>query len=82
MLKQLDNRQRCVVCVLVEMLAPYKGRVYDLCCASAGIVVQCETVVEEYGGRIGDSAVYGQESNSPFNDSGWFRKDDDRMPNL
>ena len=55
---------RCVVRVLVEMLAPYKGRVYDPCCGSAGMFVQSEKFVEEHGGRIGDIAVYGQESNS------------------
>ena len=38
MLEQLDNRQRCVVRVLVERLAPYEGRVYDPCCGSAAIV--------------------------------------------
>ncbi len=55
---------RCVVRVLVEMLSPYKGRVYDPCCGSAGMFVQSEKFVEEHGGRIGDIAVYGQESNS------------------
>ena len=55
---------RCVVQVLVEMLATYKGRVYDPCCGSAGMFVQSEKFVEEHGGRIGDIAVYGQESNA------------------
>ena len=64
MLEQLDNRRRCVVRVLVEMLVPYKGRVYDPCCGSAGMFEQSEKFVEEHGGRIGDIAVYGQESNS------------------
>jgi type I restriction enzyme M protein len=112
---------RSVVRVLVEMLAPYKGRVYDPCCGSAGMFVQSEKFVEEHGGRLGDIAVYGQESNSttrrlammnlairgiegdlgpehadtfrrdlhkdlkadfvlanpPFNDSDWYRNDDD-----
>jgi type I restriction enzyme M protein len=54
---------RCIVRVLVEMLSPYKGRVYDPCCGSAGMFVQSEKFVEEHGGRIGDIAVYGQESN-------------------
>jgi type I restriction enzyme M protein len=54
---------RCVVRVLVEMLAPYKGRVYDPCCGSGGMFVQSEKFVEAHGGRIGDIAVYGQESN-------------------
>lgn len=111
----------CVVRTLVEMLSPYKGRVYDPCCGSGGMFVQSEKFVETHGGKIGDIAVYGQESNSttrrlavmnlalrgieadfgpehadtfrrdlhpdlkadyvianpPFNDSDWFRKDDD-----
>lgn len=111
----------CVVRVLVEMLAPYQGRVYDPCCGSGGMFVQSEKFVEHHGGRIGDIAVYGQESNPttrrlammnlairgidgdigeehadtfkrdqhpdlkadfvianpPFNDSDWYRKDDD-----
>ena len=111
----------CVVRVLVEMLAPYKGRIYDPCCGSGGMFVQSEKFVEAHGGRIGDISIYGQESNSttrrlavmnlalrgieadfgpenadtfrrdlhpdlradyvlanpPFNDSDWFRKDDD-----
>ena len=54
---------RCVVRLLVEMLEPYKGRVYDPCCGSGGMFVQSEKFVEEHGGRIGDIAIYGQESN-------------------
>ncbi len=54
---------RCVVRVLVEMLAPYKGRVFDPCCGSGGMFVQSEKFVEAHGGRIGDIAIYGQESN-------------------
>jgi type I restriction enzyme M protein len=54
---------RSVVRVLVEMLAPYKGRVFDPCCGSGGMFVQSEKFVEIHGGRIGDIAVYGQESN-------------------
>src|SRR5438309_5461318 len=54
---------RSVVRVLVEMLAPYKGRVYDPCCGSGGMFVQSEKFVEEHGGRIGDVSIYGQESN-------------------
>ncbi len=52
-----------VVRLLVEMLEPYKGRVYDPCCGSGGMFVQSERFVEEHGGRRGDIAVYGQESN-------------------
>ncbi len=54
---------RCVVGVLVEMLAPYKGRVYDPCCGSGGMFVQSEKFAEAHGGKIGDISVYGQESN-------------------
>ena len=54
---------RCIVRLLVEMLEPYKGRVYDPCCGSGGMFVQSERFVEEHGGRIGDIAIYGQESN-------------------
>ncbi|MFM7071556.1 MAG: N-6 DNA methylase, partial [Planctomycetota bacterium] len=112
---------QCVVRVLVEMLAPYKGRIYDPCCGSGGMFVQSEKFVEAHGGKLGDIAIYGQESNPttrrlavmnlalrgieadfgpehadtfrrdlhadlradyvlanpPFNDSDWFRKDDD-----
>src|SRR6202008_1267275 len=55
---------RWVVKVLVEMLAPYKGRVYDPCCGSGGMFVQSEKFVEAHGGRIGDISVLGQESNA------------------
>ena len=54
---------RSIVRLLVEMLEPYKGRVYDPCCGSGGMFVQSERFVEEHGGRIGDIAIYGQESN-------------------
>jgi type I restriction enzyme M protein len=52
-----------VVRVLVEMLAPYKGRVYDPCCGSGGMFVQSEKFIEAHTGRIGDISIYGQESN-------------------
>ena len=54
---------QCVVRVLVEMLAPYKGRVFDPCCGSGGMFVSSEKFVEAHGGRIGDVSIYGQESN-------------------
>ena len=54
---------RCVVGLLVEMLAPYKGRVYDPACGSGGMFVQSEKSVEAHGGKIGDISIYGQESN-------------------
>jgi type I restriction enzyme M protein len=110
-----------VVRLLVEMLAPYKGRIYDPCCGSGGMFVQSEKFVEAHGDKLGDISIYGQESNAttrrlavmnlalrgieadfgpehadtfrrdlhpdlradyvlanpPFNDSDWFRKDDD-----
>ncbi len=111
----------CVVRCLVEMLGPYKGRIYDPCCGSGGMFVQSEKFVESHGGKLGDISIYGQESNAttrrlavmnlalrgidadfgpehadtfrrdlhpdlradyvlanpPFNDSDWYRKDDD-----
>jgi type I restriction enzyme M protein len=54
---------RPVVKMLVNMLAPYKGRIYDPCCGSAGMFVQSEAFIEHHGGRIGDISVFGQESN-------------------
>lgn len=54
---------RSVVQTLVEMLEPYQGRIYDPCCGSGGMFVQSEKFVKEHGGRIGDIAIYGQESN-------------------
>jgi len=54
---------RPVVKMLVNMLAPYKGRIYDPCCGSAGMFVQSEEFIEHHGGRIGDISVFGQESN-------------------
>ena len=54
---------RGVVRVLVEMIAPYKGRVFDPCCGSGGMFVSSEKFVEAHGGRVGDVSIYGQESN-------------------
>lgn len=61
---------RSVVRVLVEMLEPFpdkkagiEGRVYDPCCGSGGMFVQAERFLEAHGGRIGQLAIYGQESN-------------------
>ncbi len=54
---------RSVVNVLVEMLEPFRGRVYDPCCGSGGMFVQSEKFVLEHGGKLGDLAIYGQESN-------------------
>ncbi|MBU1198875.1 MAG: type I restriction-modification system subunit M [Nanoarchaeota archaeon] len=55
---------RCIVKLLVHMIKPYKGRVFDPCCGSGGMFVQSEKFVEEHGGKKGDIYVYGQESNS------------------
>lgn len=52
-----------VVRLLVEMLAPYNGRVYDPACGSGGMFVQSEKFIQVHGGRIGDISIYGQESN-------------------
>ena len=52
-----------VVRVLVDMLAPYKGRVYDPCCGSGGMFVQSEKFIEAHRGKLDDIAIYGQESN-------------------
>lgn len=52
-----------IVKLLVEMLEPYKGRIYDPCCGSGGMFVQSEKFVTEHAGKLGDIAVYGQESN-------------------
>jgi len=55
---------QCIVKLLVEMLAPYQGRVYDPCCGSGGMFVLSEKFVQAHGGRVDAIAVYGQESNS------------------
>ncbi len=52
-----------VVRLLVEMIAPYRGRVYDPCCGSGGMFVQSEKFIEAHGGTLGDISIYGQESN-------------------
>lgn len=54
---------RSVVELLVEMLEPYKGRVFDPCCGSGGMFVQSEKFVKEHQGKVSDISVYGQESN-------------------
>lgn len=52
-----------VVKVLVEVLAPHKGKVYDPCCGSGGMFVQSEKFIESHGGKFGDISIYGQEAN-------------------
>ena len=54
---------RSVVELLVEMLEPNKGRVFDPCCGSGGMFVQSEKFVENHQGRTNDISIYGQESN-------------------
>ncbi len=61
---------RCVVKVLVEMLEPFKGRVYDPCCGSSGMFVQSVEFIRAHskgngnGGKAkADISIYGQESN-------------------
>lgn len=54
---------RSIVELLVKMLEPYQGRVFDPCCGSGGMFVQSEKFVEEHQGRVNDISIYGQESN-------------------
>jgi type I restriction enzyme M protein len=54
---------QCVVKLLVEMIEPYRGRVFDPCCGSGGMFVQSEKFAEAHGGRRTDLSIYGQESN-------------------
>jgi len=54
---------RSVVRVLVEMLEPYAGRVYDPACGSGGMFVQSEKFAEAHGGNKTDVSIFGQESN-------------------
>ncbi|HMW21170.1 MAG TPA: class I SAM-dependent DNA methyltransferase [Nitrosomonas sp.] len=54
---------RSIVELLVNMLEPYRGRVFDPCCGSGGMFVQSEKFVEEHQGRVDDISIYGQESN-------------------
>lgn len=53
-----------VVKTLVNMIEPFKGRIYDPCCGSGGMFVQSNKFVSEHQGRLGDLAIYGQELNS------------------
>ena len=54
---------RSVVRLLVEMIEPYEGRVYDPCCGSGGMFVQSEKFAEAHGGNQRDISIFGQESN-------------------
>jgi type I restriction enzyme M protein len=54
---------RSIVQLLVAMIEPYKGRVFDPCCGSGGMFVQSEKFVQAHQGRLDDIHIYGQESN-------------------
>ncbi len=54
---------KSIVELLVAMLQPYNGRVFDPCCGSGGMFVQSEKFVEDHQGRVNDISIYGQESN-------------------
>lgn len=54
---------RSIVELLVAMLGPYKGRVFDPCCGSGGMFVQSEKFVTSHQGQVKDISIYGQESN-------------------
>ena len=54
---------KSIVALVVEMIFPHKGRIYDPAMGSAGFFVQSEKFLESHGGKIGDISVYGQESN-------------------
>jgi len=53
----------CVVRTLVEVLQPFKGRVYDPCCGSGGMFVQSSDFVRSHAGTIGNLSIYGQDAN-------------------
>ena len=54
---------RSIVQLLVAMIEPFKGRVFDPCCGSGGMFIQSEKFVEAHRGRLDDSFIFGQESN-------------------
>ena len=54
---------KSIVTLLVQMLEPYKGRIFDPCCGSGGMFVQSEKFVKSHQGRVNDISIYGQESN-------------------
>lgn len=54
---------KSIVQLLVNMIEPFKGRVYDPCCGSGGMFVMSEQFVEEHQGNVTDISIYGQESN-------------------
>lgn len=54
---------KTIVSLIVNMLEPYRGKVYDPAMGSGGFFVQSEAFIEKFGGKIGNISVYGQESN-------------------
>lgn len=54
---------KSIVELMVDIIEPHKGRVYDPCCGSGGMFVQCEKFVKEHQGLVDDLSIYGQESN-------------------
>ena len=54
---------KSIVKLMVEMIEPYKGRVYDPACGSGGMFVMSEKFVQEHQGNVQDITIYGQESN-------------------
>lgn len=54
---------KSIVRIMVEMIAPYKGRVFDPACGSGGMFIMSEKFVESHKGNINDISIYGQESN-------------------
>ncbi|NBN44449.1 N-6 DNA methylase [Proteus sp. G2626] len=54
---------KSIVSLLVHMLEPYEGRIFDPCCGSGGMFVQSEKFVESHQGNIDNISIYGQESN-------------------
>ncbi len=54
---------KSIVALIIEMLQPYQGRVYDPAMGSGGFFVQSERFIKEHGGKIGNVSIYGQEYN-------------------
>ena len=54
---------KSIVNLMIEMVEPYKGRIYDPAMGSGGFFISSEKFIEAHNGRLGDISVYGQESN-------------------
>jgi type I restriction enzyme M protein len=54
---------KAIVQLMVEMIEPYRGRVFDPCCGSGGMFVMSEKFVQQHQGKLNDISIYGQESN-------------------